>query len=351
MSELTELAKSLSDEQIIDIMTSLGADRYEITHNAIIFPTICHNVDAAEASMKLYYYPKTKTFHCYTDCGTTFNIIEMFKKRYELLGVEYDFFKDIVLKIGGGSKPNGLSDFTTRYESIYSKRQQESKIEIPELNKGLLNAFDFYATPEWLNDGISEEAMRAYDIRYSIIDNKIIIPHYDIDDRLIGIRGRALNEEDIARGKYMPITIEGKLCNHPLQYNLYGLNVVKENIKKFKMAIVAEAEKSCMQSYTMFGKDRNITVASCGSTFHKYQLDLLIKCGAERILLAYDYEGETWAEKEAYVKKLIGICKKYHNYATMGYVYDCQGLSKLKQSPYDNGPEVATKLFSKGVWF
>jgi hypothetical protein len=29
MSELTELAKSLSDEQIIEIMTSLGADRYE----------------------------------------------------------------------------------------------------------------------------------------------------------------------------------------------------------------------------------------------------------------------------------------------------------------------------------
>ena len=62
MSELTELAKSLSDEQIIEIMTSLGADRYEQTHNAIIFPTICHNADADEASMKLYYYPKKYKF-------------------------------------------------------------------------------------------------------------------------------------------------------------------------------------------------------------------------------------------------------------------------------------------------
>jgi len=113
MSELTELVKSLPDEKVIEIMTALGADRYEETHNAIIFPTICHNVDAAEASMKLYYYPKTKTFHCYTDCASTFNIIEMFKKRYELLGIKYDFFKDIVLKIGGGyNKDWHLSDFT-----------------------------------------------------------------------------------------------------------------------------------------------------------------------------------------------------------------------------------------------
>lgn len=353
MSELTELAKSLSDEQIIEIMTSLGADRYEQTHNAIIFPTICHNVDAAEASMKLYYYPKTKTFHCYTDCCSTFNVIEMFKKRYELLGITYDFYKDIVLKIGGGKSHRtfGLTDFTQRYESIYNLSHQENHIELPEINKGVLNVYTFNPTPEWLNDGISEEIMRKYNILYSISENKIIIPHYDINDRLIGIRGRALNEEDLVFGKYMPVVIEGKTYNHPLQYNLYGLNLVKENIKKFKMAIVAEGEKSPMQYGTMFGQENNITVATCGSTFHKYQLDLLISCGAERILIAYDKEGETWAEQEAYVKKLESLCQKYRNYCIMGYTYDYSHLLKLKQSPFDCGPEVAKKLISKGVWF
>lgn len=350
MSELTELVKSLPDEKIIEIMTALGADRYEETHNAIIFPTICHNVDAAEASMKLYYYPKTKTFHCYTDCASTFNIIEMFKKRYELLGIKYDFFKDIVLKIGGGyNKDWSLSDFTQRYESIYSSRQ-EDHIELPIYNKGLLNTYTFYPTPEWLNDGISEEIMRTYNILYSISENKIIIPHFDINDNLVGIRGRALNDEDLAFGKYMPVTIEGKMYNHSLQYNLYGLNFVKENIKRMKMAIVAESEKSCMQYGTMFGQENNIVVATCGSTFHKYQVDLLINCGAERILIAYDKEGETWAEQEEYVKKLEHICKKYGNYCIMGYIYDYQNLLKLKQSPFDCGPEVARKLISKGVW-
>lgn len=352
MSELNELVKNLSNEQIIDIMTSLGADRYEQTNNAIIFPTICHNHDAAESSMKLYYYPKTKTFHCYTDCGTTFNIIEMFKKRYKLLGIQYDFYKDIVLKLGGGTKKSwGLSDFTHKYETIYSKGNQENRIELPTYNKGLLNTYTFYATPEWLNDGISKELMHIYDIKYSISENKIIIPHFDINGNLIGIRGRALNEEDLAHGKYMPVSIEGKMYNHSLQYNLYGLNLVKENIARMKYAIVAESEKSCLQYGTMFGQNKNVVVATCGSTFHKYQVDLLVKAGAERILIAYDKEGETWIEQEAYIKKLQYLCQKYSNYAVMGYIYDYQNLLKLKQSPFDCGPEVAKKLISKGVWF
>ncbi|MBR4890520.1 MAG: hypothetical protein IKU15_04455 [Clostridia bacterium] len=350
MSDLKDLMNSLSNEEIIDIMTKLGADRFEETGNAIIFPTICHNHDAAEASMKLYYYPKTHTFHCYTDCSCTFNVIEMFKKRYELLNVQYDFFKDIVLKIGGKAGPKQRETFYQPYQSIYTKENHNAEVNLPILNKGLLNAYTFYPTAEWLEDGISEEVMKIYNILYSISENKIIIPHYDVEGNLIGIRGRSLNDEDIALGKYRPVTIEGKMYNHPLQFNLYGLNFVRENIKKYKVAIVAESEKSCLQYATMFGQDRNIVVAACGSAFHKYQLDLLLQCGAEKVLIAFDKEGETWAEQEKYFAKLKAICEKYKNYCTMGFVYDNSNLLKLKQSPFDCGPEVATKLISKGVW-
>lgn len=350
MSELKDLVNSLTNEEIIEIMTKLGADRFEETGNAIIFPTICHNHSAAESKMKLYYYPKTHTFHCYTDCSCTFNIIEMFKKRYELMNVQYDFFKDIVLKIGGKAGPKERETFYQPYQSLYEKENHSVEVNLPALNKGLLNAFTFYPTVEWLEDGISEEAMKIYNILYSIQENKIIIPHYDVEGNLVGIRGRALNDEDLPFGKYRPVTIEGKLYNHPLQFNLYGLNFVRENIRKYKTAIVAESEKSCLQYSTMFGQDRNIVVAACGSSFHKYQLDLLIKCGAERVLIAFDKEGETWAEKEKYFAKLKGICEKYKNYCTMGFVYDNSNLLKLKQSPFDCGPEVATKLISKGVW-
>lgn len=331
-------------------MEELGADRYQRSGNSIIFPTICHNHDSSEASMKLYYYPKTKTFHCYTDCGCTFNIIDMFKKRYELFKKDYNFYQDIVLKIGGQRREKKKESFYIPYESLYEKHNHNVEVNMPPISKGLLNAYTFYPTVEWLNDGISEEAMRTYNILYSISENKIIIPHYDMDGNLVGIRGRALNDEDLVYGKYMPVKLEGKLYNHPLGYNLYGLNLVKDNIKTYKTAIVAEAEKSCLQYSTMFGQERNLVVATCGSTFHKYKLDLLLQCGAERILLAYDNEGKTWAEKEKYFNKLKYICEKYKNYCSMGFTYDTGGLLDLKQSPFDKGPDVAAKLISKGVW-
>lgn len=350
MSELKELINNLSDSEVVEIMTSLGADRYQKSGNAIIFPTICHNHEASEASMKLYYYSKTKTFHCYTDCGCTFNIIEMFKKRYELCHIEYNFFKDIVLRIGGKSQTKKNDGFYIPYETLYEKTNHQVEVNLPPLNKGLLNAYTFYPTSEWLNDGISEQIMKEYNILYSISENKIIIPHYDIDGNLIGIRGRALNEEDLIIGKYMPVKLEGKIYNHPLGYNLYGLNFVKDNIKKYKVAIIAEAEKGCMQYGTMFGQDRNIVVATCGSAFNKYQLELLLNSGAEKVLLAFDKEGKTWKEQSKYFDKLKALCNKYKNYCTMGFIYDNSGLLGLKDSPFDKGPDVAAKLISKGVW-
>ena len=75
--------------------------------------------------------------------------------------------------------------------------------------------------------------MEKFNIRYSISQNKIIIPHYNINGKLIGIRGRALNQEEIEAGcKYMPVKIEGKFYAHPLSLNLYGLDRNRQDILK-----------------------------------------------------------------------------------------------------------------------
>ena len=64
-----EIIENLRDDSVIELMKKLGCDRYINNETHIIFPTICHNVNAAEASMKLYYYKDTKLFVCYTECG------------------------------------------------------------------------------------------------------------------------------------------------------------------------------------------------------------------------------------------------------------------------------------------
>lgn len=349
---LKELTNNLTSEKIIKLVMDLGSDDYQDKGDYIIFKTICHNIDAEDASMKLYYYKKDHRFMCYTQCGCSFNIFSLFERRYQLLGIDYNFYQDIVLKIAEGvSLAKKENNFYHKYESIYDNLTSNNpNVNLTIYPKSYLNAY-IYATPqEWLDDGINEEMIKLYNIKYSIEQNKIIIPHYDINNNLIGIRGRALNEEDILIGKYLPIMIEGKLCSHPLMYNLYGLNIVKDNIKKIKTAIVSEGEKGALQYGTMFGRDKNICVACCGSSFHKYQLDLLLAAGAERVIIAFDKEGRDNKEKEKYFNKLYGICSKYKSYCKMGFLYDSSDLLNLKESPFDRGKETFLKLMKKGVW-
>ena len=248
MIDINEVIKSLSDKDVIDIVSSLGGDNYEEKEKEIIFPTICHHIHEENASHKLYYYKNTKLFVCYTCCGT-FNISGLLARRYELLGQDYDFYKDIVLPLA--QKANFKTtqktfDFIQPYDldlSIYQKKKVE--INFKHLNSNILNVYSSHCAAEWLEDNISEEAMRRYGIKYSIEENKVIIPHYDIDGYLIGIRGRTLNPDEAAtEGKYRPIVFKEKVLSHPLGYNLYGLNFVKENIKRIGMAIVGEGENS-----------------------------------------------------------------------------------------------------------
>lgn len=350
MVNLKEIRQELSDERIIEILKDIGCDDYRDTSEALVFKTACHNVNPEDGSYKLYYYKNTKTFHCYTQCGCSFDIFELLRKRYDLLGIEYNFFKDIVLKISGNIKFDIDNEFYQAYESDFSKySQNKPEVNLEVIDPKILNIYTHFYTPEWITDGISIEAMKTFNILYSIQQNKIIIPHYDINNNLIGIRGRALNPEDLEIGKYMPVAIGDKVYKHPLGYNLYGLNLNKDNIRKRKMAFIFESEKAVLQYETMFGRENNIAVAACGSSITAYQFDLLRKLEVEKIIIAFDKEGSTWTEREKYHEKLKKLCKKNSQYCLMGYMYDKPKLLDLKDSPTDKGKEVFKKIYKEGV--
>lgn len=349
---LEQLQNSLTDERVIELMEFLGADSHIEKNDCIIFPTICHNEECCDASMKLYYYKKNKRFHCYTECGCNFNIYNLFVRRYELIGYEYNFYTDIIGVIAQGSKLQPIDNgFYERYESAFGKyNKNKPQVEMPILKPSLLNIYSRFYAPEWIEDGISPEAMDTFNIRYSIPQNKIVIPHYDMNGNLIGIRGRALNPADVAIAKYMPIMENGIIYAHPLGYNVYGLNMNKANIAKRKIAIIAESEKSVLQFETFYGRARNVCVAVCGSNFSQYQFELVRKAGAERVIIAFDKEGKTWDKQCSYQEKLKHICLKYSNYCQMGYIWDTKKLLDLKDSPTDKGREVFEQLYKGVVW-
>ena len=346
--DYAKIIENLNTDAVIHLMTELGADRYDDRGDYIIFPTICHNEDSSEASMKLYFYKNNKIFVCYTSCGGM-SIFKFLKHYYEERQIEYDWYQDIYEVVCNCSDFKRKEGFErTPYKSLRERYKVARKeVQLPEYSKNVLDCFVKHYPPEWLNDGITKEAMDAFDISYSIAHNKIIIPHYDIEGRLVGIRGRALNDWEVENvGKYAPIHIEQTWYKHPLSMNLYGLNVTKKNIRAHSICFLFESEKSVMQAEGF--KLPNCSTAVCGSNFNKYQLNILMKtCAPHEIVLCFDKEELPGEDK--YFNKLWNICQKYKNYCNFSFIYDREGLLDLKDSPTDKGEETFIKLLGKRV--
>lgn len=338
---------NLQDANVFQLLTELGGEPID-KGTFILSKTICHNRDTSEASHKLYYYKNTHIFMCYSECAAM-SIFKMLKNYYEARNITYDWYQDILNVIIGCAPSQTVEGFTAKpYESIKDRyAQRKDRKELIVYPDKILDVFIKKYPLEWERDSITRAAMDKYNIRFSISQNKIIIPHYNVFGQLVGIRGRALNEWEIENiGKYMPVQIEQKWYSHPLSLNLYGLNKNYTNIKKYQIAYVFESEKACLQCEAF--SFPNCSVAVCGSQFNKFQLDLLVRyCHPQEIVICFDKEEKPGEDK--YFKKLYDMCKKYTNYAKMSFCYDRDSLLELKQSPSDCGEETLKKLLSRRV--
>ena len=193
--------------------------------------------------------------------------------------------------------------------------------------------------------------MNIHNICYDPKNQGIIIPHYDINNNLIGIRERTLIKENEIYGKYKPARINGKMYNHPLGFNLYNLNNSKKAISIFKKAIVFEGEKSCLKYASYFGKESDISVACCGSNLINYQVKLLLSLGVKEIIIALDKQFQKIGDEEwqKWVIKLKTLYNKYGNYINISYMFDKNNLLQYKSSPIDEGKEKFIYLFKNRI--
>lgn len=276
------------------------------------------------------------------------NIFKFVQNYYETRQITYDWHEDVLnLILSYSVKRFHENGFNTNYKSIREQyEQRKNRKELPTYSNGILDMFTKYYPVEWEKDNISHSAMDKFNIRFSTSQNKIIIPHYNVNNELIGIRGRALNQYEVDNfGKYMPVQIENKWYSHPLSLNLYGLNVNKDNIRNRGICYVFESEKSVLQSED-FGL--NCSVAVCGSQFNKYQVDLLLRHAAPKeIIICFDKEEKKSEDK--YFQKLWNIGKKYQNYCNFSFVYDRENLLSMKDSPSDRGKEIFDELVKRRV--
>ena len=344
MIDYEKLTANLDKNKVIELVKKMGADHIIERENCFITNTICHNID--NGSEKLYYYYDTHIFYCYTECSAM-SVFTFLKHYYETRNIEYDWYTDIILVVKNCSPSSTIENFgIEKYEKLKDKfKRIERKVDLPTYPAGVLDVFQKIYPVQWMEEGISKNALDKFNILFSSSQNKIIIPHYNVNGNLVGIRGRALNEWEVENlGKYMPVQIENKWYNHKLSLNLYGLNVTKENIKKSGYVYLFEGEKSILKMEDV--DEPNCSAAICGSNLNKFQIDILMKeCNPKEVILCLDREEKDNEEK--YYNKLRSICLKYKNYADFSFIYDDKGLTHMKDSPIDCGKEIFYKLRNK----
>ena len=340
MINYSEIIEQLDDNKVKGLLDKLNIP-FEERADYLVMPTVCHNEDADEASWKLYYYKNTHIFQCYTECGSM-SIFTFLKNFYETRNITYDWYTDVYQLILGCSYFREEID-NNSYRAIRDNyTDKKARRELPSYSPLILDSFIKYYPTEWLEDGISKAAMDKFNIKFSPSQNKIIIPHYDAAGRLVGIRGRALNPEEIELvGKYLPVQIEGKWYSHPLSLNLYGLDKTKETIKEIGVVCLFEAEKSVLQVESF--NIPNCSAAVCGNKLNKYALDILIRtCHPREIIICFD--SEELPHSSDYFNHLYNICNKYKAYCNFSFIYDKDGLLELKDSPSDKGENIFVKL-------
>lgn len=250
-----EIRQALTIENIFELLVEFGGEP-QYTNFGITSATICHNMPG-EGSRKLYYYTNSDLFKCYTGCNSFFDIFELVIKVQDIQhGRKFDL-NDAVRWVAGhfgmagryddDAAQDQLEDWKifSNYERIETIELKTNQIVLKEYDPSILDRFNYSVKIQpWLNDNICQEVLIQNRIGFYPGQDMITIPHFDKDNRFVGLRGRALvREEAELYGKYRPLKINRVLYSHPLGMNLYNLNNSKNNIQKIQKAIVFEGKR------------------------------------------------------------------------------------------------------------
>lgn len=364
MSFKDELKESLTIEQHMSLLTELAAEPRQIDDVTFICRTVCHN-PLGEGSHKLYFYlnqGQGGLYRCYTGCSTSFDIFELIQRIMKIrTGMDWTLpqainyvasFFGIVTRYQEieyeSAEIKNDWDILKRYQS--NKKPKEQIIQYKHYDNKILKNLPHPRIGVWEAEGITKEVIKNDNIAYDPISASIIIPHYDEDNNLIGIRRRTLIKDEEKYGKYTPARFGDTMYNHSLAFNLYNLNNSKGNIKRLGKAVIFESEKATMMYASAFGIENDISVAVCGSSLSKYQVERLIAAGASEIIIAFDRCGEH-DNLNQYVKKFYEMNRKYSPMVNLSFIYDNEAkYLNWKDSPIDKGRYVFEELFKKRIY-
>lgn len=343
-----DIQSSLTEQQVISVLTLLGsAPPVRDKDNNLLFQSVCHD----SQSWKLCYYTESKTFFCYKE-WEDFNIFSLVEK---VKGYEFPQALKFVCDAIGYSLTNNNN--STNLFNCYAKEDWDilekyntlkafQEVQNEEIyDESILKMYSDLYYEGWIEENISVEAMKKYGIKYDIANNRIIIPHRDIQGNLVGIRCRNLDKN--ATAKYCPIQVEDDWYSHSLSNHLYGLYYNQEVIKRLQKVMICESEKASMQAETYF-PNNNFVVSCCGSNISLNQIKILLGLGVKEVQLGMDFDFHQIGDNIEYLyyqQKILKLARKLIPYFEVYYIcgFNEQTLG-YKYSPTDFNKELLIEM-------
>ena len=231
------------------------------------------------------------------------------------------------------------SEIVEYLHKIDGKKFNKDIIEHIYLNENCMNKYSKEDIKEWINEGIRQDVMDKYNVRYNKSGNAIVFPIRDAKGKIISIKARTLykNHRDLGIPKYNYYQSIGS------NDFLFGLYENQQYIYDKNEVIVFEGCKSVMLAEG-YGYLNCVSLET--NTINEYQMNLLLqlKCN---IVMALD-KGMKITDKKGLknTKDItfinVGLLSKFTNVYT---IEDTIGLLPAKASPVDLGKEIFDKLY------
>ena len=351
---IKEYRDQIQTEEVREILKTYQVEPVSENASMIIYPTACHNLDHNHASHKLYYYKKDNIFKCYTECDEVFDIFQLIIKMDNLRGKQTSL-KQALHKAGlDATQPVNENEYYSirKQLSYLHSMNEKEELDIAEMtsySKSILDkyVFDLEYMKPWIQEGIGPNTLTKYGIKFDLTESAIVIPYFNLERDLVGIRGRFLGEG--AKAKYMPMKHDGNYLSHPTSQVLYGLNVNKDMIQSTGMVILFEGEKSVLKMDTMYGSD-NISVAVSGKNISKTHIEMMISLGVKEVVIAFDREYASINEMNKKIEEYARITKQMKHFFNISVIIDKDFLLPYKESPIDKGKDVFEKLLSTRIF-
>ena len=205
--------------------------------------------------------------------------------------------------------------------------------------KAAWNSFRPAQPKQWLDEGISKEAMQYFDIRYDEATDRIVYPVCMLDGTQIGVKGRT--------------TLDAKLLGIPKYMNYYKINRIDflqsldktiDDVRKSGEIILFEGIKSVMKAWG-WGWRNAASVES--HAINQDQVELLVSLGVD-VTVAFDSDVDFKSEA---LKRSLNLLARFLNVYVVRDRNGLLGGPEAKNAPVDCGKDVWQELYdSKERW-